>query len=295
MGILTTLAILAAITGTGVLGGALGASKSDKNQRKESIDDFKNNFPEIAGNMTDAEIKAFLESSYGEGTRVFDKGAKRYDMDAVLQDYEQWQKIQSQIGQMPGIVNYDDIARQAEQAIKDEDAGLLQMFERDAQEQMADNNQAYGQMQRQILSNDYQKNAQLMGTVGSQMSKARQSALEAGASAGARLAGNINTLLSVQNRQSQQSLDTSNNLAQMMLNQRQAAMGIKSNLSNQRANVMGGQLNRISGYQSNRLGMEQNLYDARMQNWEDQFSAAAGTNPFQDYYRRQQQQNRNGY
>jgi hypothetical protein len=65
-----------------------------------------------------------------------------------------------------------------------------------------------------------------MGTVGSEMSRARRNAIEAGASAGMRIAENVNTVLSMQNKQSQLSLETSNQLAQQLLNQRQAAMGI---------------------------------------------------------------------
>jgi hypothetical protein len=94
------------------------------------------------------------------------------------------------------------------------------------QNQLTENNRAFDDYRSQILSNQYQQNAQLMGTVGSEMSRARRNAIEAGASAGMRIAENVNTVLSMQNKQSQLSLETSNQLAQQLLNQRQAAMGI---------------------------------------------------------------------
>jgi hypothetical protein len=43
-----------------------------------------------------------------------------------------------------------------------------------------------------------------------------------------RLAGNINTLLSTQNKQSQTSLETANQLAQMMVNQRNAEASVRA-------------------------------------------------------------------
>lgn len=78
-----------------------------------------------------------------------------------------------------------------------------------------------------VLSQQYQQNAQLMDTFSSQMDRGHRNALEAGASAGLRLAGNINTLLSVQNKQSQTSLDTANQLAQMMVSQRNAEASVR--------------------------------------------------------------------
>lgn len=78
-----------------------------------------------------------------------------------------------------------------------------------------------------ILSQQYQQNAQLMDTMSSQMDRQNRNALEAGASAGIRLAGNVNTLLSTQNKQSQTSLDTANQLAQMMISQRNAEASIR--------------------------------------------------------------------
>lgn len=103
---------------------------------------------------------------------------------------------------------------------------------------------SYNDAAEQILSSDYQRNASLMGTYQSEMRRAQRNALEAGASAGARLANNINVTLSTQNRQAQQSLETSNNLAQMLLNQRQAA----SDIAQQRVGLRSGYTERVNAY-----------------------------------------------
>ena len=100
------------------------------------------------------------------------------------------------------------------------------------QDQLQENANAFNDYRQQILGNQYQQNAALLGTVNSEMSRSRRNALEAGASAGLRLAENINTTMALQNKQSQTSLETSNQLAQALLNQRQAAAGIRSDYSN---------------------------------------------------------------
>ena len=148
----------------------------------------------------------------------------------------------------------------------------------------------YNDYARQILSNDYQKNAQLMGSLGNSLDRARTSALEAGASAGLRLSNNINTLLSTQNKQAQQSLDTAINLAQNMLNQRQAASGLRSSHSNtlandtaNRANLTRGNAERTTNYQNAYIGQQQSLYDNKMNSWENANSQYS-SNPFYGSY-----------
>ena len=80
----------------------------------------------------------------------------------------------------------------------------------------------YDQLRSNLLTSQYQRNAQLMDSLQSGMERSRRNALEAGASAGIRIADNINTLLSVQNKQSATSMETANQLSQMMINQRNA-------------------------------------------------------------------------
>lgn len=144
-------------------------------------------------------------------------------------------------------------------------------------------NSMYGDLRRQTLENSYRNNAALMGTVGSEMSKARRNALESGASADLRLAENVNTLLSVQNKQSEQSLETSNQLAQQLLNQRQAAMGVRSAWGQaQSANTQSkigfkqGTAERAENYANNRFDTENTVYNTDLQQWEDKYNTVNG-------------------
>lgn len=139
----------------------------------------------------------------------------------------------------PDEVTYEEISDKVRGEVNDLYDKLIKSVNDDEErqtnlfkDQLQENANAFNDYRQQILGNQYQQNAALLGTVNSEMSRSRRNALEAGASAGLRLAENINTTMALQNKQSQTSLETSNQLAQALLNQRQAAAGIRSNYSN---------------------------------------------------------------
>jgi RNase P subunit RPR2 len=161
-----------------------------------------------------------------------------FDEESFLQDlYE--------LGEAPIAPSHQSIWDDAQAAIDAENAEILNRYS--AQEDrlnellhnatnayetdLNDIRSEYSEAMTGLQSRQYQQNAQLMDTMQSQMSKQTRNALEAGASAGLRIAGNINTMLSVQNKQSQQSLETSNQLAQMLLNQKAAERGVRNDYS----------------------------------------------------------------
>lgn len=144
------------------------------------------------------------------------------------------------------------------------------------QNQLQENQMAFDDYRSQLLGNQYQQNAQLMGSVDSAMSKARRNALEAGASAGLRMAENINTTLALQNKQAQTSLETSNQLAQQLLNQRQAAAGIRGDYNQM--------LDRNSSERRNYIQQSADrVYNERKTDWENSFSNTS--NPYGELYR----------
>ena len=164
----------------------------------------------------------------------------------------------------------------------------------------------YNRQASGLLSNQYLANAQTYDALQSDMRKARQNALEAGASAGIRLAGNVNTLLSAQNKQSQTAMDTSNALAEMLLQQRNAAAGIRSNYRNEMSEIdslkTGYNLDRTNldnQYRNTRENMYNSRYNALMgdynakmseynnnvTNWENQFDSLSTDNAFADPYK----------
>ena len=144
------------------------------------------------------------------------------------------------------------------------------------QNQLQENQAMFDDYRSQLLGNQYQQNAQLMGSVDSAMSKARRNALEAGASAGLRMAENINTTLALQNKQAQTSLETSNQLAQQLLNQRQAAAGIRGDYNQM--------LDRNSSERRNYVQQSADrVYNERKTDWENSFSNSS--NPYGELYR----------
>ena len=182
--------------------------------------------------------------------------------------------------QMPAVPVYDDAVNAV---LNGEDAqtnAYLASLEEDRarqtalmEQQLAENQASFDDYRSQLLSNQHQQNVQLMGAYKSEMSKARRSALEAGASAGLRMAENINTTLSLQNKQAQTSLETSNQLAQQLLNQRQAAAGIRSdyntmlsNNASERRNYQESAINRVDStnwrdYENERDAWEMSIGD----------------------------------
>jgi hypothetical protein len=104
-----------------------------------------------------------------------------------------------------------------------------------------------------------------MDTLSSEMARSRRSAIEAGASAGIRIAGNVNAILSAQNKMSQESLNTSNQLAQMLVNQRNAESGLR----NQWRDAQMSQYDRIQSRAASESNIEQQRYDEAYKDWQD--------------------------
>lgn len=267
--------------------------------------------------LSSTEKQALLESYLGDAESKYGVGytQQEYDIDSLLDDLEEL----SGIGSMPDISEpvYEDYVQnstdlyrdidselnpfynQANQRL-DEESALMRQDYRDQLQSSADmyNRQASG-----LLSNQYLSNAQTYDALQSDMRKARQNALEAGASAGIRLAGNVNALLTAQNKQSQTAMDTSNALAEMLLQQRNAAAGIRSdyrnymsdvnqrktNLDTQRRSERENLYNQRHSAQIEDYNTAQNTYNSKMYNWENEFNNVDPTNKavsaYQSYMR----------
>ena len=119
---------------------------------------------------------------------------------------------------------YTDMYNQMLAALAQEQADTRGLYNN----QLQMSTDMYNRNADMLMGNQMRQNAMIQDTLRSDLSRTRQNALEAGASAGLRIAGNINATLAAQNKAAQSSLETSNNLAQMLLNQRQAAAGLRS-------------------------------------------------------------------
>lgn len=199
--------------------------------------------------LSDAEKRDYLKTYMTSGGEVKDirtmwglLPGKSYEVpiESILNHIEEL----NDWGLPPDLVApvYSDYVQSSEDIYKGVDAELDKIYgaanarldeeqafmRQDYLDQLNANAAMYDRQASNLLSNQYLANAQTYDALQSDMRKARQNALEAGASAGVRLAGNVNALLSAQNKQSQTALDTSNALADMLLQQRNAAAGIRS-------------------------------------------------------------------
>ena len=222
-----------------------------------------------------------------------------FDTNSLLRDLNQLSDINSAFGGMPQAPDYSNIQSEAQAKIQAENDELFRLLDEESSStkamyegQMKGLNDQYGNVSSNILSQNYQQNAALTDSVQSEMSKSRRNALEAGASAGMRLASNINTLMSTQNQQNANAMNTSNNLAQMMLQQRQAAQGLQgdysnymSNVGQQRRGIIGGSAERQENFANQRFNTEERVHGQKMNEWENKYNSAAGSNPLADYYR----------
>lgn len=260
--------------------------------REEFYGPNEDNVPEFLREMDDETLAAFILDNYSSGK----KNKKTLDLKGAYDDIQALLNSNYMADEAP---DYAKILQDAEATINAENAEVEAMYNQllaqqteGFQNQLADNNKAYNDMSKQILSNDYMQNTQILGGLQTQMDRSSRNALEAGASAGLRLAGNINTLLSVQNQQASKSLETSNQLAQMLLNQRQAAAGIRGDYMNSqaqntanRANLRKGNAERINSYANSQFDTQQRVYDQQQQAYNEAFDSKFADNVFADAYK----------
>jgi hypothetical protein len=264
-----------------------------------TVDQYASGY-DLWNSLTPAEKMALLNTHYsfeaGDGSIGFDK--YYYDVDSLLNDLaELADESLYEIGMDEPI--YGDIVRSEAELKSDIDAEvnpiydaaygrlddnlrLLNESEANLTSEIADmrkfyndqlqsNAAAYNRQASNILSAQHLNNVRTYDALQSDLARSRQNALEAGASAGLRIASNVNAVLSAQNKQAQTSLETSNNLAQMLLNQQQANAGLvggyKTYMSEANARRAGFNTDRMnlndarSTLDSNRVTDYWNLYD----------------------------------
>lgn len=246
-------------------------------------------------NSLDDETLGALMSQYYDETKSDWLGTESVlDINNLINDINKMSNVN--IG--PSLESYlGDYANEADQAIDNETQRVLALYDQNLARQtnnynaeLENMNRSYNDYARQVLANDYNKNAQLMGTVQQNMDKARKNALEAGANAGLRIASNVNTLLSAQNKQAATSLETSNQLAQAMMNQRNAASSLRGDYNNMLTNDTNARAGLESGKFERKLNARNSLYDSRLNeyNTRQQINTEKNgnytSNPFYDSY-----------
>lgn len=232
-------------------------------------------------NLSQSQIENLLNKYWEEDEGMWST-EHTFDYDRFLSDYN---AMNAALDERPEAPSWDDAL---EKAYRDRDASLAELDEL-RQMQVGNFNDelqslasGYNTSRAAVLSNQYRQNAQLMDTMVSQMDRQNRNALEAGASAGLRLAGNINTLLSTQNQQSQTSLETANQLAQMMVNQRNAEASVRGRYGDYmiqhfatKQDKQDSALDKAKDY----YDVSEKSYSQKINDWDD----AQGGNPLWDY------------
>jgi hypothetical protein len=240
-------------------------------------------FQRLAGTFEEGQLNDIFENYISSDGLHLDTGRLRADVQQML----------DALANEPTAPIYDDYLTDARAQIDSENQeifadldNLLNTRTGLYNRQLSDISRGYNDMRSNLLSQQYRQNNQLIDTLQSGMDRSRRNALEAGATAGIRIAGNINTLLSVQNKQSATSMDTANQLAQMMVNQRNAENSVRSaytdalgeDTANRHAIKLGSE-GRASSLANTNYQSAQSSYDAKRKDWDTQNF----DNPLYDY------------
>lgn len=154
---------------------------------------------------------------------------------ADLAEFEEMRDDYAALGDAPVLSDYLDDARgivDAENAEMFADLDKLLNTQTDLyNNQLRNLSDDYTFARNSLMTNQFRQNAQVLDSFQNNLDRSRRNALENGASAGIRLADNINALLTVQNKQASTSMETANQLAQMMINQRNAENSIRNDYS----------------------------------------------------------------
>ena len=244
-------------------------------------------------NLTDAQWDDIVSNNYSTSERKKGQnflGNKGYfvDLDALDADLNAYIDALSTEPKRPEYSTYlDDAYAEIDRQNQVEFDALDELLaEQEAlyNEDMSNISQGYNDMRTGLLSQQYQQNLQTMDTLQSDMSRARQNALEAGASAGIRIAGNVNALLSAQNKQSATSMDTANQLAQMMISQRNEESAARRNYQSylqsdaaSRSDLRMSRDDRATGLADRNYTSASNEYTADKTDWDNEMALS---NPF---------------
>lgn len=208
---------------------------------------------------TDSEKDAIIQEYFIQGKTDKEEAIA---WDTLLRDLGEYDLITQAAPDWNDTPSFESILADAESAIEAENEELLASLN----QELANTSEAYTNSRNALLTQQYQRNAQTIDAMASDMARARRNAIEAGASAGVRIAGNVNALLSAQNKMSQQSLETSNQLAQMLVNQRNAEADLRSQWRDVKMSTYDRTQNRAQSIYST----EQAKYDDNTKRWQSE-------------------------
>jgi hypothetical protein len=272
IGLGALLALLATAGATGVGAGIYNKEAKDYDKsKKDAINLLRSSGSPVLQDMDDKSLLALLEEYDISTPSLVDSitglNANKYTsgLESLFKDVE---KLQSFLGSEDATLNrpeqidknvIDAATKAAFDADYANELGLVESGERNT---LGDIQGSYDTYRKDMLQQQNLNRGQIMNAYQNTFRDQRTRAIEAGASAGLKLANNVNALLSAQNTQRATSLETSNQLANMALQQQKAALDARSQANTNRLGLAG----KYSGtnldtLQSQRYNTESSDYD----------------------------------
>ena len=285
---LTIASLIAAAAAAGATGIEQASSNSATRSRQNQMRNWiRAQYPDLSPTQVDA-----LVSQYGdEGGGVWDIGhwGDQSDWSGLRSELDRINKAYDELGDMPQQLSLEqllDIENQAKGEIDAENRQLFDLYDQSAnranallQNSFADNQQGFADYRNQILTNNAMQQQAIAGSTRYELQRSQRNAIIRGASAAQRLVESINTSLGMQAKSAQQSLDTSNALAQQLLAYRQAQTGLRSDYMNQlnqqdanRANVIRGSAERKANYAQSQVDLNINRNEYARDAWNNRTS-----------------------
>lgn len=284
MGTALAILLIGALVATAI--GAYSGTVDSANETNKSLEEqLKEKYPDL----TDYQIKSLIDE-YGDDVpkNIFDFGAmsNSSDLEGLNKLMEDIQKAHELYGDAPKALTPEELAKIQEDAYAEIDAEnqrLLDLYnqsfnnsQNQLQDELLENSAMFGDYRNQILTNEAMRQQALAGATRFELDRQQRNAITRGASAAQRLVANINTQLGLQAQSAQQSLDTSNALAQNLLAHRQAQQGVRNsylNLQNQHnrdiASTISGQAERRYNYGQGRKQGAVDDYDYATKIWDE--------------------------
>jgi hypothetical protein len=279
-------AFLLLAAAVGALGG-ISAESSSADANKEKFNTQIEEFESKYGKLSETELEA-LKDKYYDAYDPFDSSTwfNRGDYKDGAQDF--LDRLSTALNELPPMpemytsAELQDIYNKAAGEIDAETSSIQNIYDsilnrqtEAYQNELDASNDAYNAYSNQVLANQLQSQNAMQGAYRAELDRAQRNAITRGASAATRLVANINANLGMQNQSAQQALETSNTLAQALLNQRQAAAGLRQQYSSdlnshaaQSADLRRGATERRHAYGTEKQNYAQYLRETDYNNWD---------------------------
>lgn len=284
------LAAIAAAAGGTAVGVQYGNSQASDAKNKNLKNYLRRSHPELS----ESQIEALVAQYGDDGFNLFNADTwtdktDRAGLDRMLSDID---NAYNDLGVMPEQLSLEEltnIENQARGEIDAENRQILDLYDQVAsntnnllQQQFDENNQMFADYRNQALTNEAMQQQAIAGSTRYELDRSKRNAIMRGASAAQRLVSNINTQLGMQAKSAQQSLDTSNALAQQLLSHRQAQAGLRQDYMNSMNQNLMNRANLLKGGAERKLGYAQSQMDHALNR--NQYARDAWNNRVNDYF-----------